>query len=85
MQLLERFYDPDSGQITLNGRRLESINLHWLRSQIGIVSQEPVLFDASIAENIAYGDNSREVSILEIMEAAKQANIADFIASLPEV
>jgi len=59
--------------------------LHWLRSQIGIVSQEPVLFDCSISENIAYGDNSREVPMHEIMEAAKQANIADFINSLPEV
>ncbi len=85
IQLLERFYDPDSGQITLSGHRIEDINLHWLRSQIGIVSQEPILFDCSIAENIAYGDNSRDVTMIEIMEAAKQANIADFIASLPEV
>ena len=85
MQLLERFYDPDSGQITLNGWKLQDINLHWLRSQIGIVSQEPILFDSSIAENIAYGDNSRIVPMVEIMEAAKQANIHDFIVTLPEV
>ncbi len=85
MQLLERFYNPDSGQITVNGCKLENINLHWLRSQIGIVSQEPILFDSSVSDNIAYGDNSREVPMVEIMEAAKQANIHDFIASLPEV
>lgn len=54
-----------------------------LRSKIGIVSQEPHLFDKTIAENIAYGDNSREVHMEEIIEAAKMANIHSFIASLP--
>ena len=83
-QLLERFYDPVNGEIKLNNYRLKDINLHWLRSQFGIVSQEPVLFDTSIAENIAYGDNSRGVSMDEIVEAAKLANIHDFISSLPE-
>lgn len=52
---------------------------------MGIVSQEPVLFDATIAENIAYGDNSRHVSMDEIVEAAKKANIHEFIANLPQV
>ena len=61
------------------------MDLHWLRSQLGIVSQEPILFDLSIAENIAYGDNSREVSMDEIIEAAKKANIHNFIANLPQV
>ena len=83
-QLLERFYDPDNGKITINGVELKHLNLHWLRSNIGIVSQEPILFDASIAYNIGYGDNSRAVPLDEIIEAAKQANIHDFIASLPE-
>lgn len=54
-----------------------------LRSKIGIVSQEPHLFDKTIAENIAYGDNSRKVSMEEIIAAAKMANIHNFIASLP--
>lgn len=54
-----------------------------LRSKIGIVSQEPVLFDKTIAENIAYGDNTREVDLSEVIEAAKIANIHSFIASLP--
>ena len=69
----------------LDGRRLGEYNLAWLRSQIGLVSQEPVLFNCSIAENIAYGDNSREVSMDEITDAARQANIHNFIVSLPQV
>lgn len=63
----------------------KQLNIHWLRSQIGIVSQEPVLFDCSLAENIAYGDNSRQVSQQEIEEAAKAANIHSFIEGLPQV
>jgi ABC-type multidrug transport system fused ATPase/permease subunit len=60
------------------------LNLQWWRRQIGFVSQEPILFDASIRENIAYGDTSRKVSIEEIQEAAKNANIHQFIETLPE-
>ena len=52
---------------------------------MGLVSQEPALFDRTIAENIAYGDNSREVDIEEVMEAARVANIHAFIAALPLV
>ncbi len=52
---------------------------------MGVVSQEPVLFDTSIAENIAYGDNSRIVSMSEIIRAAKSANIHHFISELPMV
>ena len=59
--------------------------MKWLRRQIGIVSQEPVLFDLSIRENIAYGDTTRYVSDKEIEEAARAANIHEFIHSLPEV
>ena len=84
-QLLERFYDSDFGQIRVNNRNIQDYNLHWLRSQIGIVSQEPILFDMSIAENIAYGDNSREVPMDEIIEATRKANIYDFISKLPKV
>ncbi len=65
-------------------RRLSDLDLYWLRAQIGIVSQEPILFDMSIKENIAYGDNSREVAVEEIYEAAKKANIHSFIMSLPK-
>nr|QUF59435.1 ATP-binding cassette transporter Abcb1-2 [Brachionus angularis] len=83
-QLLERFYDSNSGELKINGFKIQDLNLHWLRSQIGIVSQEPILFDRSIAENIAYGDNSRKVSMDEIIEAAKKANIHEFIINLPQ-
>ncbi len=61
------------------------LNINWLRGQMGIVSQEPVLFDASIAENIAYGDNSRSIPMDEIIQAAKDANIHNFIHTLPNV
>ncbi|XP_031432825.1 ATP-dependent translocase ABCB1-like [Clupea harengus] len=84
VQLLERFYDPAAGQVFLDGADTKSLNLAWLRSQLGLVSQEPILFDCSIAENIQYGDNSRTVSQQEIQEAAKSANIHDFILGLPE-
>lgn len=61
------------------------LKLGSLRKQLGIVSQEPVLFDRTIADNIAYGDNEREVEMSDIIEAAKQANIHEFISSLPLV
>ena len=61
------------------------INLQWLRSQIAIVFQDPVLFDRSIADNIAYGANFRSVSQEEIKQAAKDANIHDFVQSLASV
>uniref|UniRef100_G1N7X9 ATP binding cassette subfamily B member 1 n=1 Tax=Meleagris gallopavo TaxID=9103 RepID=G1N7X9_MELGA len=83
VQLLERFYDPLSGEI-FDDKDAKTLNIQWLRSHIGIVSQEPILFDFTIAENIAYGDNTREVSHEEIISAAKAANIHSFIDSLPE-
>ena len=85
VSLIERFYDPSDGSLTLESFDLRDLNLQWLRSQIGIVSQEPVLFDASIAENIRYGALFREVSDEEVIEAAKSANIHSFIESLPQV
>ncbi|XP_054240801.1 ATP-binding cassette sub-family B member 5 [Indicator indicator] len=84
IQLLERFYDPVEGQVLADGFDTRSLHLQWLRSRLGLVSQEPVLFDCSIAENIQYGDNSRVVSQKEIEEAAKAANIHAFIEKLPE-
>ena len=70
---------------TLDGLDIESLNVDHIRGQLGIVSQEPVLFDRTIAENIMYGDNERKVSMDEVVEAAKMANIHTFIASLPQV
>lgn len=69
----------------LDGRNLVNLNIPWLRQQLGIVSQEPVLFGYSIKENIAYGDNSRyDIQLPEIVEAAEKANIHEFIKSLPQ-
>ena len=85
VSLIERFYDPSAGSLSVDGRSLGDLNIKWLRSQIGLVSQEPVLFDTSIADNIRYGANFREVSDEEIIEAAKAANIHSFIETLPEV
>ncbi|XP_063268876.1 ATP-dependent translocase ABCB1 [Prinia subflava] len=84
VQLLERFYDPLDGEMLFDGKNAKELNIQWLRAHIGIVSQEPILFDFTIAENIAYGDNSRQVSFEEIVSAAKEANIHSFIDSLPD-
>eukprot|EP00058_Branchiostoma_floridae_P023304 XP_002608794.1 hypothetical protein BRAFLDRAFT_89659 [Branchiostoma floridae] len=84
VSLLERFYDPIDGNVLIDNRDVRSLNIQWLRSQLGIVSQEPILFDMSIGENIAYGDNSRVISQDEIVEAAKSANAHDFISALPD-
>ncbi|XP_041418444.1 ATP-binding cassette sub-family B member 5 isoform X2 [Xenopus laevis] len=84
LQLLQRFYDPYQGDVLFDDLDAKSLNIQWLRSQIAIVSQEPVLFDCSIAENIAYGDNSHVVPMEEIQSAAKAANIHSFIEGLPE-
>ncbi|XP_069815586.1 ATP-dependent translocase ABCB1-like isoform X2 [Dendropsophus ebraccatus] len=84
VQLLERFYDPYEGEVSVDECDVRAVNIQWLRAQMGIVSQEPMLFDCSIAENIAYGDNSRVLPFGEIERAAKAANIQSFIESLPE-
>ncbi|XP_030879927.1 ATP-dependent translocase ABCB1 isoform X2 [Leptonychotes weddellii] len=84
VQLLERFYDPLAGTVLIDGKEIKHLNVQWLRAHLGIVSQEPILFDCSIAENIAYGDNSRVVSQEEIVRAAKEANIHPFIETLPD-
>ncbi|KAG8183767.1 hypothetical protein JTE90_002404 [Oedothorax gibbosus] len=84
IQLIERFYDAPQGDVMLDDACVKDMNVANLRSHIGLVSQEPVLFSYSLKENIAYGDNSREVSMDEIIEAARQANIHNFITNLPQ-
>ncbi|KAG8552277.1 hypothetical protein GDO81_004465 [Engystomops pustulosus] len=84
VQLLERFYDPVAGTVFADGKNTKMLNLKWLRSQMGIVSQEPMLFDCSIEENIQYGALHRQVTDEEIVEAAKAANIHTFIENLPD-
>ncbi|KAB8087055.1 hypothetical protein EE612_010851, partial [Oryza sativa] len=80
--LLERFYDPDSGAIFLDGMDLKTLKLTWLRQQIGLVGQEPVLFNGTIRANIAYGKQD-QVSEEEIVAVAEAANAHRFISSLP--
>jgi len=84
IQLLERFYDPIQGEVLLDDTKVKELQIANLRSHLGIVSQEPVLFDRSIADNIRYGDNSRNASMEEVVTAAKNANIHLFIENLPE-
>lgn len=80
--LLPRFYDIDSGSITIDGQDVRDVTLKSLRSSIGLVQQDVYLFDGTIAENIAYGKPSATFD--EIKDAAQKANIAEFIESLPE-
>ncbi|XP_021755311.1 ABC transporter B family member 13-like [Chenopodium quinoa] len=82
ISLVQRFYDPSSGHILLDGHDVQSLQLKWLREQMGLVNQEPVLFAATIAENILYG--KEEAGIQQVVEAAKAANAHSFIQSLPD-
>lgn len=79
--LLVRFFDPQSGSITIDGRDLREVRLHDLRSTIAIVEQTPYLFHASVRENIAYGRPA--ASLAEIQQCARQAGIHRFIDGLP--
>jgi subfamily B ATP-binding cassette protein MsbA len=80
--LVPRFYDPDEGKLLMDGIELTKIQLASLRSRMGIVSQEGILFNDSVFRNIAYGDT--QVSMEAVIEAAKIANAHDFISQLPE-
>ena len=81
VQLMERFYDPTGGGITLDGTDLRQLNVNWLRAQIGFVNQEPMLFQTTIRENIAYG--CPNATMEQVEEAAKIANCHDFIVEFP--
>lgn len=70
-------------QVLLDGVDVAKLNVQWLRSHIGVVGQEPVLFDTTIRENIRYGNDS--ITEEEMIKAAKEANAHDFISKLPEV
>ncbi|KAK7286924.1 hypothetical protein RJT34_22287 [Clitoria ternatea] len=81
--LLQRFYDPDSGEITLDGIEIRELQLKWLRQQMGLVSQEPILFNDTIRANIAYGKGGN-ASEAEIIAAAEAANAQKFISGLQQ-
>lgn len=89
--LVERFYQPTSGQILLDGHDISRLNIRWLRQQMSLVGQEPVLFSTSIYENILYGlsgskfgAEDAEKTMQRVIEAAILANAYDFITALPK-
>jgi ATP-binding cassette subfamily B protein len=80
--LISRLYDPTSGVVRLDGRDLRDLDPEWLRAQIGIVSQEPILFSTSIAENVRYG--RRTATDDEVRRACEVANARAFVERFPE-
>lgn len=84
ISLLQRFYDPDSGLIKLDGTEIRKLQLKWFRQQMGLVSQEPVLFNDTIRANISFGKGG-SASEAEIIAAAELANAHNFISSLQQV
>eukprot|EP00069_Balaena_mysticetus_P008165 bmy_19468T0 len=82
VQLIQRLYDPTEGMITIDGQDIRMFNVRYLREIIGVVSQEPVLFSTTIAENIRYGRGN--VTMDEIKKAVKEANAYEFIMKLPQ-
>lgn len=80
--LIARFYDPQNGQVMVDGKDIRQLQLMSLRQHIGLVQQEPALFNTSIFENILYGKEG--ASEAEVMEAAKSANAHNFICGLPD-
>ena len=83
VQLVQRFYDPLEGSVEVDGVDIRQLNIKWLRNNIGVVSQEPVLFAKTIAENIRYGRDG--ITQQDIEKAAADANAHDFISELPQV
>jgi len=81
INLMERFYDPQSGTIHLDGKDIRQLNLKWLRSMLGLVGQEPVLFEGTVADNIKYG-KLMQATMEEVEEAAKVADAHNFITSV---
>lgn len=82
LQLIQRLYDPINGSVSIDGNKISSLNTQWLRSFIGVVGQEPVLFATTIRENIQYGNP--DASFDNIKRAAHIANCHGFIMKLPE-
>ena len=82
VSLLERFYDADGGAVLLDGVDVKSLNVRWLRAQIGLVSQEPVLFAGTIGWNISMGRDGATQK--EVEAAATLSNAAGFVASFPD-
>lgn len=84
ISLLERFYDPLSGQVLVDGKDVSTMNINDYRSHIALVSQEPTLFQGTIRENVCMGAPEEDVSDATIERACREANIYDFVVSLPD-
>jgi subfamily B ATP-binding cassette protein MsbA len=82
VNLIPRFYDPTSGLITIDGTDIRRVTIRSLREQMGIVTQDTILFDDTVFNNIAYG--RRGVSMEKVVEAARVANAEEFVEALPE-
>jgi ATP-binding cassette subfamily B protein len=82
VNLVSRFYDVSDGRILIDGQDIREYDLHWLRSNVGVVLQDPYLFHGTIADNIRYG--KPEASMAEVVTAARAANAHDFISQLPD-
>ncbi|KAH0790568.1 ABC transporter family protein [Histomonas meleagridis] len=80
IQLLERFYDATEGEILLDGKDITTLDPHWLHQKISLVSQEPILFQLSVEDNIKYGQ--RDATEEMVIEAAKKSNAFNFIEKL---
>lgn len=80
---MERFYDPLSGGVYVDGHEISAINLNDYRSHIALVSQEPTLYQGTIKENVMLGVDRADVTDERIIRACRDANIYDFIMSLP--
>jgi len=83
ISLIERFYDPQAGEVLIDGINVREFQLKWIRQKIGLVSQEPALFTCSIKENIGYG--KEWATDEEIRAAAELANASNFIDKFPHV
>jgi ATP-binding cassette, subfamily B (MDR/TAP), member 1 len=88
---VERFYDPVHGCVKLDGHDIRELNVRWLRSKIGLVSQEPTLFSVSVFENVAHGLFGTELEHVDqetkkklVVDACKLANADGFINNLPQ-
>jgi ABC-type multidrug transport system fused ATPase/permease subunit len=84
INLLLRFYDPKGGKIFLDGREYESLRVHQLRRNFGVVTQETELFPLTIEENIAYGLNKEDYTMEDVVHAAKQACAHEFICEMKD-
>lgn len=85
ISLVQRFYDPNAGVITVDGVGIRDLNLKWWRRQMGMVSQEPLLFNDTVRANIAYGKEDGEATEAELVAATNLSNAHTFISAMDKV